>query len=101
MLPLTLIVPLSTTTVAVYCLFGNEFNAKTTYYLRSVVGFGGLIVDTTALTLSINYAVASFTSDRSPLLQKPVHGYFAVVISIAFAFGFIVSNMLRKFFQIC
>uniref|UniRef100_A0A7E4UWS2 G_PROTEIN_RECEP_F1_2 domain-containing protein n=1 Tax=Panagrellus redivivus TaxID=6233 RepID=A0A7E4UWS2_PANRE len=75
-------IPLSTMIVSVFALLGNDFNGRSTCYLRLFVSFSSQLLDITVFVISIDCAVASRKLDRAPLLQKRSHGYYAAAISI-------------------
>uniref|UniRef100_A0A7E4VPC5 G protein-coupled receptor n=1 Tax=Panagrellus redivivus TaxID=6233 RepID=A0A7E4VPC5_PANRE len=75
--------PLSLTVSNLYILFEFDFTSPVSHFLRSFMVFSSNIIDFSALTISIDCAVASLTRTQDPLLRTKTHGYIASVVCIA------------------
>uniref|UniRef100_A0A7E4UVX8 G_PROTEIN_RECEP_F1_2 domain-containing protein n=1 Tax=Panagrellus redivivus TaxID=6233 RepID=A0A7E4UVX8_PANRE len=88
--------PLSLFLTSIYTLFGYNFFAPVGNYLRNAMLIASQLIDFTALIVSIDCLIASFTQKKNPFLTAKYHGYFAsgfcVFISFCIAGAYYFSS---------
>uniref|UniRef100_A0A7E4VNE7 Lipopolysaccharide biosynthesis protein n=1 Tax=Panagrellus redivivus TaxID=6233 RepID=A0A7E4VNE7_PANRE len=92
MIPLWFSMPLGLAVSAMYALLGRDIYTRMPNFIISFLILSCQIIDLTALTVSIDCAVASLTKTQDPFLREKFHGYImsicCIVISICIGLAF-------------